>query len=122
MVAFQNAIDSNLLGTIPITTKQISVEQMGKQFNLKTEDIFPTLGLVPHNSMELIIPEELRTFNGMVSVLKAIPNIEGVIIYGHNNKILKFRRNMIFDTETNKVLGWGKGSISTDWAQRSALL
>jgi len=122
LVAFQNAINSNLLNTISDTTMQISVEQMGKQFNLKSEDIFPSLGLVPHNSMELIIPQELRTFDGMVSVLKAIPNIEGVIIYGHNNKILKFRRNMILDTTSNKILGWGKGIIRTDWAHRVAIL
>jgi len=130
LVAFQNAIDSKLLDTIPEHITQISVEQMGKQFNLKDEDIFPsTVGLVPHNSIEVIIPDELRTFEGMVAVLKAIPNIEGVIIYGKNGKILKFRRNMILDDDSAqstdnlpRTLKWGKGKTGTDWAHQVALL
>jgi len=119
IIAFENAVASGKLSQVH---RNITCEQMGKQFNLKDKcDLMPKPALVPHNSMVLDIVPELCTFDGFCELLKTIPTIEGVVIYGNNGTVWKFRRDMIRIGE--EQLEWPpKEAQSTDWAQRSALL
>lgn len=119
IVAFENAVTSGKLSRLH---RDITCEQMGKQFNLKERcDIMEKPALVPHNSMILDIPPELCTFTGFCEILKTISTIEGVVIYGKNGTVWKFRRDMIHISE--EKLDWPPTTAQpTDWAQRVALL
>ena len=118
ILAFKNAVSSGKLNDL---THDITVEQMGQQFSLKECDDFSGVGIVPHGSLQLSIPRELLTFEGLCQVLIEIPNMEGLVIYGTNGTVWKFRREMI-QVGSAKLEWPDKSAAKTDWAFKSALL
>lgn len=114
MIAFTLAVES---GNIDKINHSMSVEQMGEGFGLKESDIFTGSGIVPHGSLRIDIPQELLNPRGLKDVVRNLPFFEGIVIYGKNNTVWKFRRECI------EGLNWPeKDCVRTDWNYRCALV
>jgi hypothetical protein len=116
ILAFENAIKSGKLFGL---NKNISVEQMGKQFNMKQCDDLDTVALIPHNSVRLHIPRELCNYDGLVNILLEL-NVEGLVIYGNNGTVWKFRREMI--KHNDMLLKWPESVDKNNIAKSVTLL
>lgn len=114
MIAFTRAVES---GQIKKITRSMTVEQMGDGFNIKESDIFTGSGIVPHGSLRIEIPIELLNPAGLKSVTRELPFFEGMVIYGKNGTIWKFRRECI------NGLNWPDNDCEkTDWVYSCALI
>jgi hypothetical protein len=114
MIAFTRAVES---GHIDKLTHSMTVEQMGDGFNIKESDIFTGSGIVPHGSLQIKIPTELLTPSGLKDIVRELPFFEGMVIYGNNGTIWKFRRECITG------LKWPENDCEkTDWTYRCALI
>ena len=88
-------------------SKSFTCEFMGRKFNYKKSDpVDDDASIVPHGSIILEIPKELRTYDGFLKIFKELPFIEGFVVYCNNNSIFKIRREMYVDND-GKKLEWG---------------
>lgn len=118
--AFQNAVTSGKLAAYTQVTS-MSVEQMGKQLNLKVCDDITDLVIVPHNTLRINIPSTMHNFEGLCELMKYLPNAEGVVIYGKNGTVWKFRREMVKMSD-GTLLQWPGTTEKNDWAMQVALV
>lgn len=106
--AFQTFKDSKKLKNIK---SSFTVEYMGKKTNFcKTDPIFEDCYIIPHGSISIDIPEELKTFDGFRTIFQQLGFIEGIVLYTNNN-VYKIRRDMFLD-ENNEKMRWGDTDIN----------
>lgn len=93
LLAFEKAkkhitnMDPKIFGNV------VTVEFMGKKFNQKDSDsIDDDAVIIIHGSLQLLIPEKLRNFNGFRKILEALPVIEGIVVYVNGASPMKIRR------------------------------
>lgn len=102
---FRKASDCALKSLENITPDDIgvdvfTVEWMGEKINCKKCDTIydsslgsPHHAAVPHSSLVINVPNELRSFNGLKNILIAIPFIEGMVVYCKDGAVIKVRRD-----------------------------
>lgn len=59
-------------------------------------------GLVYHGMVVFELPNELRTFEGLLAFFKVV-NIEGLVFY-HKQRVVKVRRDAFEDPDTKECL------------------
>ncbi len=106
-------------GLLNDCTKSFTVEWMGKKCNYcKTDPCEEDLVVVPHGSVRINVPMELRTFEGMKLLMTHVPFIEGLVCYSQHG-VFKILHDLFWsqiDPEESKNHTWG--THITEFAER----
>ena len=101
LVAAMKKLDVHTLTNLVAGKHSIPVEYMGQKVqNISFDQFEDNCVIVPHNCLEVIIPNNLKTFEGFEQICKAIPFMEGLIVYLKDGQIFKIRRGLF------KGLSW----------------
>jgi len=99
--AFENS-KTNIQKLDPSVCEQYTCEFMGPHFNQKSCDTMNDKQdhIVLHGTLQLIIPQELRTFEGFCEIMQTCP-IEGIVAYPDGKQPIKIRGELFEIEWTN---------------------
>lgn len=89
-----------------------TAEAMGKKCQYcKSDPIEDNMVIIPHGCIEIDIPSELRTVEGIKKVLTHLSFMEGLVMYLSNGQIYKIRRDMFMGENGQTRLQWPAESV-----------